>query len=85
MWEHPDLSKRFTNDAGIPGFWRECIFCAKGSTDLREDPNYVAMTIVSPLPKKHRHLMKGQVYDKYWSICHDCFPMYRNLIGRKSA
>lgn len=91
MWEHPDPSKRFTNSVGIIGFWRECILCGNGSTDLGPhntrggaDPNYVAMIIVSPLPKKRRHLMKGQVYDNYWVVCDDCNETYCELMGLKA-
>jgi hypothetical protein len=78
MWEHPDIEKRWTSTTSrkIIGFWRECVLCARGSTDLKDDPNYVPMTVVAPLPKKLRYLMKGKVYDKYWVICDSCFPTY---------
>jgi hypothetical protein len=55
MWEHPDPAKRFCRaHDGMAGFWRECLICGRGSTDMgfnqdeffgpgNTDPNFVPM------------------------------------------
>lgn len=90
MWQHPDPAKRFNSPkhGGMAGFWRECVLCGKGSTDMEDDPNYILMVVVRPIPKKLRHLMKGVVYDNYWVVCEDkCFGSYNSLIeqNKRSA
>lgn len=93
MWEHQDQNKRYTSKKGIIGFWRECIFCGEGSTDIYPaplidepgDPNYMIMIRIKPIAKKFRYLMKGTVFDKYWVICESCDrdPRFTEALGRK--
>ena len=85
MWEHPDPAKRYTRREvhsngyvrELPGFWRECMICGEGSTDLEDDPNFVKMIRITfkPTEKKFPGMSnwKGKAYDKYYSFCHPCF------------
>lgn len=76
MWEHPTPEKRwFSTKYNMAGFWRECVVCARGSTDLDDDPNYVEMHLVGKKSRLLRKVQdfKGQVYDNYWVVCKPCY------------